>query len=96
VSAAYRFLENRGNVLLFADYGGEQDDIFFPPFPEPSEIVTLDDYWLVGITAAYDVTSSLNLFARTTNLLDAEYEDVYGYRTPGRAAWVGMRLQFGD
>jgi vitamin B12 transporter len=96
LSAAYRFMENRGNVLLHADYGGEQDDIFFPPFPASSEIVTLDDYWLVGITAAYDVTPKLNLFARTTNLLDEDYEDVYGYRTPGRAAWIGMRLHFGN
>jgi vitamin B12 transporter len=83
-------------VLLHADYGGEQDDIVFPPFPASSEIVTLDDYWLVGITAAYDVTPKLNLFARTTNLLDEDYEDVYGYRTPGRAAWMGMRLHFGN
>lgn len=96
VSANYNFIDNRANVFLVADYGGRQNDIFFPPFPAPSEIVTLDAYWLVGITAAYDVTSNLNLYARLTNLLDEEYEEVYGYRTPGRAAFLGMRVRFGD
>lgn len=85
----------RVNVLLNADYGGEQDDQYFPPFPEPSTVVTLDSYWLLGLTASWDVSRRFTVFARGSNLLDETYEEVYGYRAAGRAAYVGVRVAFG-
>ena len=91
--ANLRLMEDQANVLLTADYGGEQSDVFFPPFPEPSTIVTLDSYWLLGVTASWDLSRAVTVFVRGTNLLDEEYEEVYGYRTPGRAAYLGVRLQ---
>jgi vitamin B12 transporter len=96
VHADYGFANGRGRVALAADYGGTREDVFFPPFPNPSEIVTLDNYWLVDLTAQYDVSDRARLFARASNLLDAEYEQVYGYRTPGRALFGGMRVSFGE
>ena len=91
-----RFLDERANVSLVADYGGSRTDIFFAPFPAPAEIVTLDSYWLVELTAAYDLSKTVNIFARVSNLLDEDYEQVYGYQTPGRAGYVGVRLNFGE
>ena len=35
------------------------------------------------------------VFARGENLLDAEYEQVYGYRTPGRSVFGGLQVSFG-
>ena len=96
LSLDYRTLNDKLGIALAADYGGERTDIFFPPFPAPSEIVTLDNYWLVDLTAQYRVSPSVVLFARGTNLLDEEYEQVYGYRTLGRAGYVGIRTTFGD
>jgi vitamin B12 transporter len=69
--------------------------MFFPPYPAPSEIVTLDSYWLVDLTASYEINRNTRIFLRGTNLLDEDYEQVYGYRTPGRSAYVGLRLSFG-
>ena len=85
----------RTSFSLVADYGGERQDLFFPPFPEPSEIVTLGSYWLVDANLQYRVSDSLVLFARGQNLLDETYEQVYGYRTLGRAGYAGLRLNFG-
>jgi vitamin B12 transporter len=93
--ANLRLMDDKANLLLTADYGGEQSDLFFPPFPEPSASVELDSYWLLGLTASLDISRSLTAFVRGTNLLDEEYEEVYGYRTPGRAAYLGVRLHFG-
>ena len=89
-------MNDKLQLALAADYGGERLDIFFPPFPNPSEIVTLENYWLVDLTAQYRLTQSVVLFARGTNLLDEEYEQVYGYRTLGRAGYVGIRTSFGQ
>ena len=35
-------------------------------------------------------------FGRVSNLLDTRYEQVLGYRTQGRAAYIGVRASFGD
>jgi vitamin B12 transporter len=93
--STFRFHDDRGSVLLFGTYGGTQDDVFFPPFPAAPENVTLGNYWLLGLTTAYDISREFNVFVRVTNLLDEDYEEIYGYRTPGRAAFLGVRMHFG-
>jgi vitamin B12 transporter len=95
LSADYRSSNERFSSLLTADYGGTRDDIFFPPFPASSEIVTLQNYWLIDLTLQYQLTSTISLFAQGTNLLDDDYEQVYGYRTLGRAGYLGIRTNFG-
>ncbi len=90
----YRLLDDRARLSLAANYGGNRSDVFFPPWPQPSEIVTLSNYWLVDLTAAYELTSVMRLFVRGSNLLDDDYEQVYGYRTPGRAAYAGIKVDF--
>jgi len=95
LNTSYRFLDERANFRLVADYGGTSTDIFFPPFPLPSEIVSLESHWLLDLTASYDINQDTNIFVRANNLLDEDYEQVYGYRNPGRSAYVGVRLGFG-
>ncbi len=95
LSIDYRTADERFSTSLNADYGGTRTDIFYPPWPEPSQIVTLGDYWLLDLAAQYQLAPSLTVFARGSNLLDENYEQVYGYRTPGRAAYFGVRVSFG-
>ena len=83
-------------LTLGADYGGTRSDVFFPPFPEPSQIVHLDRYWLVDFTARYQVTDAITLYARASNLLDEEYEQVFGYQTLGRTVFVGVKTALGN
>ena len=94
-SFGYTSTSDRFEILMLADYGGEREDMFFPPFPLAAERVTLADYWLVDVTARFRLNESLSLFARGSNLLDEDYEQVYGYATPGRAAFVGIRADMG-
>ncbi len=92
----YRFFDNRANLKIVADYAGKSTDRFFPPFPMPAEIVTLDDYWLLDATIGLDINPNTNVYLRGSNLLDEKYEQVYGYRTPGRSIYAGLRLSFGS
>ncbi len=96
VQADYVVAGGRGRVALAADYGGTRQDVFFPPWPSASEIVTLGNYWLVGLTAQFGLSDRVRLFARVSNLLDTEYEQVYGYRTPGRAVYGGIQVSLGQ
>ena len=95
LSLDFRAPDERYSASLSADYGGTRSDIFFPPYPSPSAIVTLGNYWLLDATTQFEVSDSVTVFLKGSNLLDTDYEQVYGYRTQGRAAYLGVRLNFG-
>jgi vitamin B12 transporter len=96
LNSSYRFMDGKARLGLVADYGGTSTDIFFPPFPAPSEILSLENHWLLYFTASYDINQHTNVFMRANNLLDEDYEQVFGYGTPGRSVYAGVRLSFGN
>ncbi len=57
--------------------------------------MSLENYWLLDLTARYYINQNTNIFIRTNNLLDEDYEQVFGYRPPGRSAYAGVRVSFG-
>ncbi len=84
-----------GTVInVNAAYVGDAEDIFFPPWPLPSEIVTLDSYVLVSASVQVPIADGAQLFGRVENALDETYEDVYGFATPGIALYGGIRVSF--
>ncbi|MCY4130939.1 MAG: TonB-dependent receptor [Gammaproteobacteria bacterium] len=96
-----KHLANLGIHYTFSDrmrsrstihYVGEQLDRDFSTFP--ATVVTLNDHVLATVALEYDITSKLMLHGMVDNLLDTEYEHVYGFRTPGRTFNVGMRAAF--
>jgi vitamin B12 transporter len=58
----------------------------------PFDRVALGSYWLADARIAYAIRPGIELFARGSNLLDQRYEDVFSYRTEGRAVYAGVRL----
>ncbi len=92
VNLTQQWLAGRAGVNLNAIYTGERRDTFFPPFPEPAQTLTLDDYTLVNFAASYALTPTVTVYGRVENLLDEDYEDVYGFNTPGRVAYLGVRM----
>lgn len=96
LSANLSTVDERFSANLSGNYGGARTDLFFPPFPNAPEIVTLSDYWLLDLAVRYKATESITLFAKGSNLLDDDYEEVFGYRTLGRAGYAGVRINFGQ
>jgi vitamin B12 transporter len=37
----------------------------------------------------------LALTVRIENLFDSDYQQIYGFRSPGRAVHLGVRMRFG-
>lgn len=94
-NADWRFLDSKADLNLNLTYVGDQDDTFFevtPPFG--TQTVELDSYYLATIAASYRLTAQASVYARVENLLDEDYENVYGYNTPGIGAYAGIRLGF--
>lgn len=94
LNVTHRFLDNRGSATLSVRYNGDQKDTHFFGFAPFSEVVTLKAFTLVNLNADYKVTDDVELFGRVENLFDEEYEEVFGYATPGLAAYAGLRARF--
>jgi vitamin B12 transporter len=93
LDANYRF-NKKGNVNLGIAYVGKRQDTCYDPITYVSTRVELGGYLLVNLAASYDVTKWLQVFARVDNLLDREYEEVYGYGTPGISGYGGVKVSF--
>jgi vitamin B12 transporter len=48
----------------------------------------------LDLSAAYDLTSDVQLFGRVENIADKQYQEVDTYGTPGRTAYLGVRAAF--
>lgn len=84
LSVNYRFLD-KGNVNFGVIYVGDRKDFGG---------VTLEAYALVNLAVSYDLTEKVKLIGRIENLLNREYEEVYGYGAPGLSAYVGVKATF--
>lgn len=72
-----------GSVLL--RYNGSE------PIDDRNE---LDAWTRVDINARYDLSDKFELFGRIENVLDAHYQQILGYGTPGRSGFVGARWRY--
>jgi vitamin B12 transporter len=91
LNLAWQVLDNL-HINTNAQYNGSQLDHFFPPTPPYKEIVTLSDYTLLNINANYSASDRLDIYLRLDNLLDEDYEEVFGYQTLGFGASLGVRF----
>jgi len=85
----YSFNE-KANFDLEIIYMSDRDDKDFSSFP--SKKVKLEAYSLVNLAAHYDLFNFLRLYTRIENLFDAQYEEVFGFGTPGLSFYGGLKL----
>jgi vitamin B12 transporter len=63
-------------------------------FDNASNTRQLDGYVLVDLRASFPVTEQISLYGRVENLFDEQYETIFRYGTPRRAAYAGVRMNF--
>ena len=89
-SLALSYRAARGGFTLAATHTGRQDDDDFSSFP--SRPVVLDAFTLLRFSAQVQLDRRAQLSLRLENLLDEDYEQVFGYASPGFAAYLGLQL----
>ncbi|MCC8458312.1 TonB-dependent vitamin B12 receptor BtuB [Photorhabdus aegyptia] len=77
---------------LTYQYLGRRYDNDFSTFPAKRVKLGGVSFW--DLTVSYPVTSYLTIRARIANLLDKDYETVYGYRIPGREYYLTGSYNF--
>lgn len=63
-----------------------------PTFGAFGGLYTTPGYTTVSVGGAWHATRALQVFARVTNLLDRQYEEVLGFPAPPRSAYAGIRV----
>ena len=58
------------------------------------EIVTLESYGLLDFYVSHSILKNkLLLFANVTNILNEDYQELFGYSTRGRGVNLGFNLK---
>jgi vitamin B12 transporter len=65
-------------------YNGEESDSFG----------TVEDWVRLDLKASYRLAEQVEFYARIENLLDENYQDVFGFGTPSISAYAGVRLRY--
>jgi vitamin B12 transporter len=86
---SWRNGDGRFGANLTVRYNGEQEDLNFTLSGPPQ--VKLPSYTLVNIGADYRINDMWQLYGRVENLFNAQYQEVYTIRSPGVAAYAGLR-----
>ena len=77
---------NVGERTIFDRYGS---------FGTAGDDVVLEEYQVLDFMAYYKVLEdTVTFFIAATNLLNEDYDDIFGYETRGRNYKLGVRLQF--
>lgn len=86
---SYNFIK-KANINTDIIWVGPREDINFSTFDRTE----LKGYVLINLGTHYDLFEFLRLNLKVENLLDSDYEDVFGYATPGLSYYGGIKLTF--
>lgn len=79
------------NFNIEVVYYSKRYDLDFSTYP--SQRVKLKDYTLANFSAIYTLNNFISLSGRVENIFDADYEEVLGFGTKGRTAYLGFKLK---
>jgi vitamin B12 transporter len=83
-----RFCCDRADLYVDLMYVGPRlDNTFAGP-------VDLEEYYLLNLAGSYRLGRCTQLYARLDNVLDEDYEEVWGYATPGLSFYGGLKMRF--
>jgi len=91
-SAAYVFFEDRARVFGEVVFNGEMEDVAFVPTLPPR--VRLPAYTVLNIGGSFKFNEHIEAYGRIDNLLDEDYQEVFGYNMQGRTGFVGLKGTF--
>lgn len=90
VNLNFAFLNDRANANLNISHTGTQKDTNFAT----GVTVDLDSYTLIDLATSYRIMKNISIYGKVENLLDEDYQDVFGFQTPGIGGIVGINMNF--
>ncbi len=80
-------------MSLSYQFNDDRKDAFFNSTTFESEAVTLKSYGLLDFYISHKIIKNkMTLFANVTNILNEDYQELFGYTTKGRNLTIGFNL----
>ena len=92
VGLAYE-LSEKTNFTLDYQFVSDRDDTDFRDFMNVQN-VTLDGYALLDFGAQHEIVKGITVFGQVTNILNEDYQEIFGFSTRGRNYRLGFRFNF--
>lgn len=86
--------DERLSGTLTVRYNGRNTDVAYTDPSYAPVRVSMQEFVLVNLNAEFRLSDRLSVFGRVENLLNEDYEEIFSYATPGRAAYGGVRARF--
>ncbi len=86
-------LSEKTNFSLDYQYVSDRDDTDFRNFSNPLA-VQLASYSLLDFGVKHSLSKQVDVYGNITNILNEDYQEIFGFSTRGRNFQLGMRLQF--
>jgi len=83
-------IDRQHQIYVQADYTGTRADRFFPPFPQPSQVLKLENYWLISANYRYQFNPNAAVAVRLSNALNEQYEDIIGFSGESRRVMFNL------
>jgi len=81
-------------ISLDYQYNDDRNDVVFDTSTFMNTQVVLKQYSLLGAYLSHTILKNkMTLFANVTNILNKDYEELYGYSTKGRNVTIGFQLR---
>jgi vitamin B12 transporter len=87
----YKMSNGRTRLTAAARHVADNLDIDFTAPSFGTERVKLDDYTVVDLAVAHDISPKLELFGRIDNLFDEDYQEINGYAAQPLTFFAGIR-----
>jgi len=96
VNARLDYQLNKSTFMSFSyQFNDDREDAFFNSSTFETETVNLKSYSLLDFYISHKILKDkMMLFANITNLINEEYQELFGYSTRGRNVTVGFNLIF--
>lgn len=89
VKTAVEYAQNGERVTVEGDFTGTRPDV-----DNLGNTVNMPSYLIFNLSYEREFRPQTSIYLRVKNLLDRDYEEVYGYGTGGRYASVGLKYNF--
>ncbi len=83
-----QFLCDQASLNLYFLYVGPRRDF------GTIALTTLPNYVTVNLSGKYQLTEAWELYFRAENLFDEDYEEVFGFETPGISGYFGANVRW--
>ncbi|MBY0413120.1 MAG: TonB-dependent receptor, partial [Bdellovibrionales bacterium] len=89
IKSSIEYAKNNHSAEISGDFTGKRADV-----DNLGNATLMPSYFILNLSYSYRVTENFSTYAKLHNLLDKDYEEVFGYGTGGRAGTLGLKYDF--